>query len=109
MKYLILFFIPFFSLSAQIPKDKQLHLFCGSVIGSWCYCAGQNKKPFIYGLSGATIAGISKETYDKLNGNKFDCKDLGYSILGGAISVTIIHVIRKSINKKRVQKHPNIF
>jgi hypothetical protein len=98
------------NLSAQvIPKDKQLHLYCGVSAGAWCYAVGQDKKPVLYGITGAALAGIGKETYDKINGNKFDCKDLGFTILGGAISVTVIELIKRGVNKKRVKKlHPLI-
>lgn len=104
-KYFIVLFI-IFSLSANaqiIPKDKQLHLYCGGAIGSISYNIVPNHK-YIYGITGATLAGIAKESYDKINGNKFDCKDLGFTILGGVIIVSINHLIIKKIKKSRHKK-----
>lgn len=79
----------------MIPKDKQFHLEAGAVIGAWGTLLAKPEerhgwKPVITGISSATIAGIGKETYDAMCGRKFDLKDLGATIIGGAVSVGII-------------------
>jgi hypothetical protein len=104
---LIIILFLFSSLAgAQIPKDKQLHFVAGTTIGSWCFLVGDHNKqsewkPVIYGISGATLAGIGKETYDKLQGRPFDVRDLGATILGGIVSVGIIEGIRAIIKHRQ--------
>jgi hypothetical protein len=102
---IILFFL-FSSVCAQIPKDKQLHFTVGATIGSWCFLVGDHNKqsewkPIIYGISGATLAGVGKETYDKLQGRVFDVKDLGATLAGGIVSVAIIEGVREGIKIHR--------
>jgi len=94
-------------LNAQIT-DKQLHLFVGTTIGAWSYVIGDYNaktqlKPIIYGITGATIAGLTKETWDFARGKRFDVKDLGYTVLGGVVSVGVITGIKAIIkcHKKR--------
>jgi VanZ family protein len=105
-KLIILLFL-FPSLAcAQIPKDKQLHLVAGTTIGSWCFLVGDHNqrsewKPIIYGISGATLAGVAKESYDRLQGRPFDVRDLGATMIGGIISVVIIETTRTIINRHR--------
>jgi len=98
---MILFILSIKDCSAQIPKDKQLHFGSGAVISAWSYLVGQNTKPVIFGITGAAIAGIGKESLDKIKGGKFDTKDLGYTILGDVISVGIITVVKKIKPRKK--------
>jgi uncharacterized membrane protein YeaQ/YmgE (transglycosylase-associated protein family) len=107
----ILFLIFSLSVNAQIT-DKQLHLFVGTTIGAWSYVIGNNTsktqfngnpiqfKAIIYGVSGATMAGLTKETWDWSRGKKFDVKDLGATVLGGVASVILITGV-KWIFKRR--------
>jgi hypothetical protein len=79
----------------MIPKDKQLHLGAGAIIGAWGTLTPEKKYgwyPTLAGMGWTTAAGIGKETYDSYLGGKFDFKDLGATIIGGAISVGIIRL-----------------
>ena len=102
-----------FANSQIIAKDKQLHLGTGTFVGAWSYIIpseGTGLKHIIYGVSGAAIIGIGKETYDYMSYRKFDCKDLGATILGGVISVGIITGVKaifKSHKSNRVVYHQN--
>jgi|WetSurMetagenome_2_1015567.scaffolds.fasta_scaffold596584_2 hypothetical protein len=111
-KLLLLSYIFILSLAcqAQIPKDKQLHFAAGATFGSWCFVVGDNNKysewkPILYDISGATIAGIGKETYDKVQGGPFDVKDLGATMIGGIVSVGIIEGTRAIIKHHKKHKH----
>lgn len=84
-----------------IPKDKQLHIYCGAASGTWFYTLGQNKRPVLYGITGSALVGIGKESWDKINGRPFDMRDLGFTIIGGVISSGIITGIRKMIKHKK--------
>lgn len=91
--------------SQDISKDKQLHFAAGATISGWSYCVGYNASDKrwvvpVFGLSGASLAGIGKESYDKINGGKFDVKDLGATIIGAIVSVVIIEGIRRIIKKR---------
>jgi len=96
--------------SQEIPRDKQLHLAAGASISAWTYCVGYNYYPDskwvppVVGISMATLAGITKESWDKLNGGPFDIKDLGATITGGIISVGIIEGIRAIVKHKKSHK-----
>lgn len=103
--YNIIFLFLCTNLFSQIPKDKILHLYSGAFISSWCYATKQDNHPVIYGLSGGLIAGVAKESYDKLNGNKFDVNDIKFTLIGSLTSVVIIETIRKIKNKKSRKCH----
>jgi hypothetical protein len=52
------------------------------------------------GICWATAAGIGKEVADKCGYGQAEWKDLGYTIIGGVISVGIITAVRGVIHKK---------
>jgi hypothetical protein len=106
VKLIIILFLFSSLVDAQIPQDKKLHFTAGATFGSWCFVVGDYNiksewKPIIYGIGGATLAGIGKESYDKIKGRPFDVRDLGATMLGGIISVGIIEGVRLIINKTR--------
>jgi hypothetical protein len=92
-----------FSAKGQIAKDKQLHLGAGAVVAGWGYLlpsAAAGWKPMVYGLGSATLAGAGKELADMGGFGNPDWKDLGATIVGGAVSVGIILGV-KAIFKKQ--------
>lgn len=101
--------------SSGLPKDKQYHLAAGIITGSWSYTIGiypdKNNyiKPVIFNIAGATFAGLTKESYDKLRGSKFDTKDLGYTIAGGIISSAIITGLRQIHFSIKRQSCKNVY
>ena len=93
----------FMSAHGQIAKDKQLHLGAGAVVAGWGYLlpsAAAGWKPMVYGLGSATLAGAGKELADMGGFGNPDWKDLGATIVGGAVSVGIILGV-KAIFKKQ--------
>lgn len=106
----ILIILLLFSLNchAQQLNDKQLHLMMGTSFGAWSYvaCPKQNGVlPVAFCLTGATLAGIAKEAYDKNQGMTFDKRDLKYTIAGGVISAVTIVTVKKIIRKNRIRKY----
>lgn len=61
--------------------------------------------PVAFCLTGATIAGVAKEAYDRSQGMTFDRKDLAYTIAGGVISAVTIVAVKKLIRKNRIKKY----
>lgn len=85
-------------------KDKQLHFAAGAAISSTIYTityqTTKNKnKALIYAITASTLAGISKELYDKKT-TGFDNKDLLYTVAGGvSLSLTINLFNKKYANR----------
>lgn len=93
---------------AQQLSDKQLHFLMGTSLGAWSYLACPKQEgimPVAFCLTGATLAGIAKEAYDKNQGMTFDKKDLKYTIAGGVISAVTIVTVKKLIRKNRIKKY----
>jgi hypothetical protein len=81
------------SYGQMIPKDKQLHLGAGFVIGTWGYFTNGDKygwKRARNGMIAVTVAGVGKETFDVMCGGKFDLKDLAADYIGGIVSIGIL-------------------
>ena len=101
-------FLIFFCLttSAQIPKDKQYHLYAGATIGAWGMMTIDNQylKP-IYGIGWATIAGVGKELIDLGGFGTAEWKDIGATIIGGCISVGIITAIHGIFKNRKQNKY----
>lgn len=111
MKY-ILTILSIISLNchAQQLSDKQLHLMVGTSLGAWSYLACPKQEgimPVAFCITGATLAGIAKESYDKHQGMTFDKKDLAYTVAGGVISAVTIVTVKKIIRKNRIRKINN--
>jgi len=57
---------------AQQLNDKQLHLIMGTSLGAWSYLASPKQDgimPVAFCLTGATMAGVAKESCDKHQGD----------------------------------------
>ena len=85
MKKLITLFAIILTLnvSAQIPKDKQLHMLTGFGMGSATTAISVYEdhsflKAFFFSSAVSMTAGVAKELYDKDRGYEFDYKDLVY-------------------------------
>jgi hypothetical protein len=96
--------------SQTIPKDKQLHLGAGAVIGAWGTLIDYDKPSWrspVYGIGAATIAAAGKEIImDKFMGwGNPEWKDFGNSVLGGAISVGLIEGAKYLVKKHRINKY----
>ena len=95
---------------AQLPKDKQNHLVCGSAIGFWASSL-TIEKPVINSLCwsvGSTVViGGSKELiYDKWMGKGTpEWKDLGWTVIGGVTGWGIVTLFNKGID--RIQHRKN--
>jgi len=93
---------------AQQLNDKQLHLIMGTSLGAWSYLASPKQDgvlPVAFCITGATLAGVVKESYDKHQGMTFDKKDLAYTVAGGVISAVTIVAVKKVIHKRRIKKY----
>lgn len=80
----------------------------GTSLGAWSYLASPKQDgimPVAFCLTGATIAGIAKEAYDKNQGMTFDKKDLAYTVAGGVISAGVIIGTKFIVRKLRVKKY----
>lgn len=109
MRYLLII-LSLLSLTcnAQQLNDKQLHLIMGTSLGAWSYLACPKQDgimPVAFCITGATLAGIAKESYDKHQGMTFDKKDLAYTVAGGVISAVTIVTVKKIIRKNRIKKY----
>lgn len=93
---------------AQLARDKQEHLICGSAIGFWASSATVNKKPsisFVYSIGSSALIGGGKELiYDKWMGKGTpEFKDFAWTVAGGATGWAVIQGVRlvsKRIDKK---------
>lgn len=67
-----------------MPKDKQLHLLCGFVLG----LVGSQ-----FGVPLAMIAGAAKELYDYFNQDKHSVEfaDFAYTVTGGAVAEVLLY------------------
>lgn len=96
----------------QIARDKQLHLGAGAVVAGWGYMVPsqqQGWKPVIYGLGTATLAGVGKEVADLGGFGTPDIKDLGATIIGGAVSIGVITGVKAIIKRAGVHRRYNLF
>lgn len=103
---IILFFIPLFC-QAQIPQDKQAHLFTCYTLGVagngivW-ELTGNKNLAFGAGILFASSAGIGKEIYDRKR-TGFSTSDLKYNLIGAILgSLTIRIAINKGIHEKNI-------
>lgn len=90
-KILILLFLPVIAMG-QIQPDKVKHFVAGAVIGGTTqfltYKATGNKNTaFLVGFGMGTLAGISKEIYDKKSGKGVPSKADAIYTSAGALSV----------------------
>ena len=84
--------------SSQIPKDKQLHLGAGFIIGSSTYYFAQKHdiNPigcYLLSLGTTALAGGGKELYDELKYNGADWGDFKATMIGGLIGAHIIAAV----------------
>ena len=91
-----------------IPKDKQLHIYAGSVVSAWSYTIPDNRtlwKPAIYGIGGSVIVGGGKELMDMTGFGTPDIKDFYATVVGGIITTGLITGVREMvrIHKTRVK------
>ena len=98
------FIIIFTSCQAQLPKDKQNHLVCGSAIGFWASSATINKpiiNSFCWSVGSTVVIGGSKELiYDKWMGKGTpEWKDLGWTVIGGVTGWGIVIGFKVMFNK----------
>lgn len=93
---------------AQQLSDKQLHLMVGTSLGAWSYLASPKQDgimPVAFCITGATLAGIAKEAYDKNQGMTFDKKDLGYTVAGGVVAGLTISGIKAIVKKRKYKRY----
>jgi len=88
VKLLIAALLLTLNVSAQIPKDKQLHMLAGFGIGSITttisvYEDHSFLKAFFLSSAVSMTAGVAKELYDKDRGYEFDYRDLACTFAGG--------------------------
>jgi hypothetical protein len=80
----------------------------GTSLGAWSYLCSPKQEgimPVAFCITGATLAGVVKESYDKHQGMTFDKKDLAYTVAGGIISAVTITAVKKIIRKNRIKKY----
>lgn len=66
----------------EIAEDKKLHFVGGSVI----YAVNEEMGVFNNSFTPVVLAGVGKELMDSQEeGNKFDLKDLAYTLFGGFV------------------------
>ena len=87
---------------AQLPKDKQNHLVCGSAIGFWASSATINKpviNSLCWSIGSTVVIGGSKELiYDKWMGKGTpEWKDLGWTVIGGVTGWGIVTLTKKAL------------
>lgn len=90
----------------MIPKDKQLHLGAGAVVGAWGMAIPNTQKDvkqICFGLGCATIAGAGKEIVDAGGFGTPDIKDFAATVSGAVISTGIIIGVKHIIHT--VKKH----
>lgn len=97
MKTLILLLLPTLSFT-QIQPDKVKHFVAGAVIGGTTqyltYKATNNKKTALFvGLGVSTLAGVTKELYDKQGHGTPDVKDAVWTSLGGLSSCVTLRIL----------------
>jgi hypothetical protein len=96
---IILFLSITLSANGQVT-DKQAHMICGGIAGSFGYLVGSyneynDLKPIAYGTLFYLAAGTGKElVWDKwYRRTKFDLEDLKATIKGGLVTVFVVEVI----------------
>ncbi len=90
-------------LTAQVQPDKALHFGAGAVSSMFfsTFSMPQNEiwKPAIYGMIGATGLGVSKELLDLAGLGTPEWADLGATMLGAAISMGIIIIVKVIVKR----------
>lgn len=108
MRLILIILFPF-ALSAQIPRDKQLHFAVGAGIGLWTSSATINKpawQSLTWTIGTTTVIGTSKELiYDKWMGKGIpEVKDALWTIGGGIVSWGVVQGFKwlfSKIDKRR--------
>lgn len=76
-------------IAGGLPKDKQLHIAAGVVIGGTVTLIAEkqgSKHPELWGIGAAVLAGALKEAYDrKRPHNRWDGRDLSATAAGGIV------------------------
>ena len=98
--------------SQIIPKDKQLHIGAGAVIGAWGTLTTKETtgwKPIVMGIGWATAAGVGKELADMGGLGTPEWRDLEATVIGGVIGVGILtgvnYIVRKHKSKRHCKVH----
>ena len=81
-------------IAGGLPKDKQLHIAAGMVIGGTVTLIAEkqgSKHPELWGIGAALLAGALKEAADRRHqGNRWDGRDITATAAGGiVVSYTI--------------------
>lgn len=103
MKRIILILILILSFSCKAQHvDKVAHFGVGYVSSATTSALTNKQTPWInitIGIGTAFVIGTSKELYDcNKNNVKFNWKDLGWTVAGGAVgAITIRYTIRSTI------------
>ena len=99
-------FLPIFVASQTVPVDKQYHIGAGIVIGTWGTFAGNSlnldaERSAAFGIGAVFVAGLGKELWDELDYGGFDMKDLGATMIGGAVGVGLTYAGLKIFKKNK--------
>lgn len=87
-------------LTDKIPLDKQAHFYGGYCLALSAALAASNSLPHlmsaVFGISGAVVAGIGKEIYDKQHpeAHMADIFDLLATSLGGLFGAAFFLIFR---------------
>jgi uncharacterized protein YfiM (DUF2279 family) len=100
------------AISAQVAYDKKLHIGAGVVVGTWGTFAGNSmnwtpEQSALFGVGSVVVAGVGKEAWDyswRIFGDtsaRFDVKDLGATMIGGAVGVGLSYLGLKIFKKSK--------
>jgi uncharacterized protein YfiM (DUF2279 family) len=75
------------------------------VIGTWGTFAGNSmnwkpEKAALFGMGSVAVAGLGKEFWDEIEYGGWDWKDLGATMIGGAIGTGLSYAALKVFKKK---------
>jgi uncharacterized protein YfiM (DUF2279 family) len=100
------------AISAQVAYDKKLHIGAGIVVGTWGTFTGNSmnwtpEQSALFGVGSVVVAGVGKEAWDyswRIFGDtsaRFDVKDLGATMIGGAVGVGLSYLGLKIFKKSK--------
>ncbi len=106
-----------FALQAQIElsedwsfkPDKGKHMVGGSVVSAATFSIVYHKTKdtnlaFRAGWMSSAFAAIGKEGFDFMEGKEVSLADMGYTIIGGVFSSSVMYFITKGIEKRKQNK-----
>jgi len=100
------------SYGQTIPKDKQLHIYAGTVVSGWGYIIPQSKNLWAqaaYGVGSSVVAGAGKELVDLGGFGTPDIKDFGATVIGGIVTVGVITAVRGILNINKHKRNNSSF